>query len=382
VHDIHGRIDRQTAGQKAHQANQEVRANSRRTLDAMLDRAENEEEYNMPRRAPWGYRRTLEPGKPEIHPEIGPIVTELFRRYDAGERMGSLTRWFNARTGLRKRTSGIAHMLRHEYYAGIDIYNKRSRSKVHGTYVKDSSEWVTRRHDLPLIDTPTFERVQARLGRDANVGQQRAEVPRYALTGLVHCAHCNLRLSGQTGRKPHYVSYQCQLCYRARSGGRLEGALQQVLRTVPLHPRQIGSGAYHADPVAQVEAITARIEKVRLRRARLINKREEGEYEEADYRLAMAETDRELAQLVADRERVTQEAQDAASVDATLGWLESLSSWMDVLDPEQTTVAERNSAYCQCVTNMVLDFEANTLTVHWMPALAKLVGRDRDTLPL
>jgi hypothetical protein len=153
---------------------------------------------------------------------------------------------------------------------------------------------------------------------------------------------------------------------------------------VPLHPRAIGAGAHGRghDPVAQVEAITVRIEKVRLRRARLINKREEGEYEEADYRLAMAETDRELAQLVADRERVTQEAQDAASVDATLGWLESLSSWMDVLDPEQTTVAERNSAYCQCVTNMVLDFEANTLTVHWMPALAKLVGRDRDTLPL
>ena len=51
-------------------------------------------------------------------------------------------------------------MLRNEYYCGIDVYNKRSRSKVRGRYVKDRSEWIQRTHDLPLIDpglVPTAE---------------------------------------------------------------------------------------------------------------------------------------------------------------------------------------------------------------------------------
>lgn len=70
-----GRITHESAGQKAVQANQEVRNISRRTLDGMLDRAQNEEEYNMPRRAPWAtvrhgnrasprYTRTMAPSSP------------------------------------------------------------------------------------------------------------------------------------------------------------------------------------------------------------------------------------------------------------------------------------------------------------------------------
>jgi hypothetical protein len=53
-----------------------------------------------------------------------------------------------------------------------------------------------------------------------------------------------------------------------------------------------------------------------------------------------------------------------------------------VLDPERTTAAERNAAYRQCFTKIVLNLEANTLTVHWMPALARLRGRESEEVAL
>src|SRR5437870_1201538 len=114
MHDVFGYIDHETAGQKAVDAEKEARKNSRRVLDNMLERAMNEEEYNMPRRAPWGYRKTAEPGKPERDPEKGPIVTELFQRFDQGQSEGSLRKWFNEVTGRRVRIEAIYRMLRNE----------------------------------------------------------------------------------------------------------------------------------------------------------------------------------------------------------------------------------------------------------------------------
>jgi len=382
VHDCtSGRITHESAGQKAVQANQEVRDISRRTLDGLLDRAQNEEEYNMPRRAPTGYRRTIEPGKPEKDSTFAPLITKLFQKFDAGATEGELARWWTAETGQRKRHTAIENLLRNEYYAGIDVYNKRSRSKVHGRYVKDKTEWITRTHDLPLIDMETFERVQARLAANRGRGQRRAAALRYALRGLACCAQCGYRLHGVRHRKDGGETLSCPVCHHGRSYRRVELLLQQAIRSLPLDRYDSRTAAHPRGTVERVQELTAKIEKVRVRRARIIIKREEGEYQEADYRPAMAETDRELADLKRERVQAVEDVEQSATIEGTWAFLHSLPNWRDLLDLDQTPT-DRNTLYRHCFKQIVLDFTANTLAIEWMPALVRLVGRTSDTLNL
>jgi hypothetical protein len=65
-----------------------------------------------------------------------------------------------------------------------------------------------------------------------------------------------------------------------------------------------------------------------------------------------------------------------------LRWLRGLSDWTELLGPERTTAAQRNRVYRRCMRDMVIDYGADALTVHWQPASARLLGREMDTLNL
>jgi protein-tyrosine-phosphatase len=163
----------------------------------------------------------------------------------------------------------------------------------------------------------------------------------------------------------------------------VERVVQEALAHIPLGTSDIGQeGRTRSDAAARVEAITARIEKVRKRRGALIIKREDGDYTEADYLHAMKQTDDELAELEAAREQIVQGAQDEASAEETLRWLRTLQRWQDVVDPEQTTPAERHAVYRECFKKLVLDYGRNTVTLHWQPALARLRGRESEEIAL
>jgi hypothetical protein len=127
---------------------------------------------------------------------------------------------------------------------------------------------------------------------------------------------------------------------------------------------------------------------VRQRRARLLIRREDAQisgdptFSDADWRASVAETDRELAQLEHEREEVVRGAQDEAHADVTLRWLSGLSSWTEVLDLAPERAAARNEIYRQCIGTIDLDFGADTITVHWLPPIARLLGRGSDALSL
>jgi hypothetical protein len=229
----------------------------------------------------------------------------------------------------------------------------------------------------------TFQRVQARLNSHVNRGQRRAAGPRYALRGLVLCAGCTVRVRGNTDPKRYHVSIVCPLCHRSRTYGQVEQRVQEALSRVPLPVAKIeGRRQAAADVVGQIEALTARIEKVRARRGRLINRREDGDITELDYLAAMGDSDRELAELTRKREEIVHGAQEAASVDETLRELSSIAHWSELVDPEQSTVEQRNRVYQLCFRQIVLDYAANTLTVTWSPALVRLAGRASETLAI
>jgi hypothetical protein len=96
----------------------------------------------------------------------------------------------------------------------------------------------------------------------------------------------------------------------------------------------------------------------------------------------MKETDEELAELEQKREQAALEVEETAGTEQTLNWLRSVEHWVDILDVEKTTPAERNKVYRQCIRGLVVDATADTVSLEWMPALAKLIRRNHETLHL
>lgn len=252
VHDCtDGQLTHDVAGQKALRADAEVRAISRRVLDGMTDRAANEELYNMPRRAPIGYKPTPgRPGQPAKDPVLAPKIAEVFDRFDKGESEGSLARWWRQQTGRPARPSTIRLMLRNEYYAGVAWFNRTSNSKIHGRYQKDSTEWVSRAHDQPIVDRDVFDRVQAQLDTRAGRGRPYGGTPQHSLTGILTCAECGHRLMVHAGTPARAAMLSCETCKKYRSYSQVEKALQALLRAVPAwcsgdRSRQVGRATAH-----------------------------------------------------------------------------------------------------------------------------------------
>jgi hypothetical protein len=174
--------------------------------------------------------------------------------------------------------------------------------------------------------------------------------------------------------------------------GRVEAAVLQALVAIPVGAGAIASRGQPApgaegDPIRRLDALTQRIEKVRGRRGRLINRREldpdDPDYLGADdYKLAMADNRHELDELEAQRTALAQGAAEGTSAEAVLEWLSGLSSWTEVLDPQETTPEERRRVYVEAISTVLLDFAASTATVYWLPALARLAGGPSITLPI
>jgi DNA invertase Pin-like site-specific DNA recombinase len=395
VHDCrNGKIDFERASKEAQQAEQEARNTGRRILDAILDHAQHPELFPSPRRIPFGYVPTPgRLGEPTVHDIYGKVITELFCRYDTGDTLEAVTTWFTTVTGQHRRPTSVRTMLQNEFYAGIDVFNKRSNSKfdLH-SYTKRKEEWIVRRHNQPLIDEPTFHRVQERLRLNKNHGQQRKAGPTYPLTGLVLCQECGLRLRGHAARqkdgprkRSEGPALLCHNCRRSRAYGRVEALVRQALREVPLL-EAVKAGAHDASGLARVDALTAQIEKVKERRARLLIRRENRDpddpFTDDDYRRALAQTKDEMEMLVAERDAASEAVTAAAGAEETLRWLRTITDWTSILDPAQTTPAERNAIYKLCVEKLVIDFAAGTLRIDWSPALARLAGTASVTRPL
>jgi len=395
VHDVAGgKIDRATAGRKAMQANEEVRATSRRVYDTLIYKFTDEEYAGMPRNFPAGYRRTINPGYPEIDATIGPIVTEVFKRYAAGATLGAVTAYWNEQTGEQRRTTSVAKMLRNPYYMGNATYNVVCRSKLAIHHVRPADEWLTKKHDLPLIDEATFMLCRARLDKNLNVGQQRTTAPRYPLTGITFCATCknikdrtkkeeNKHTRGMTDPKTGYVALACPHCYESKSYVKVEEALRELLTRVPLGDSAIAAAAAldaPIDVVASQQAIQAQINKLRKRRATLIMQNADGDIDPTDYRTVMTETDSDLKRLQNELEATAKEQTTSVSTEAAITWLKTLPDLSTLLD--DASVEYRNGIYKELFSRVTIDYKSSEMIVSWSPALALLMHESDATILL
>jgi len=135
-------------------------------------------------------------------PRTAPVVTEIFERYAAGERIVDIYHDLNAR-GLRARRgapfirSTIVHILENTTYAGDYYYGD--------TLVPDA---VT-----PLIDKDTFARAQANKDKNkrAPAANRTPESP-CLLLHKVFCGECGCNVTGSVGKNRTGAVYRYYAC--------------------------------------------------------------------------------------------------------------------------------------------------------------------------
>ncbi len=378
-----GKIDPALVWVHAGISSMESRNISAHVLPTMLARARQGYESGPVR---YGYRRTLTRGIREPHPEQFAVVQELFQRAAAGESVYSLTAWFNAASGLRRRPNSVRAMLGDVYYAGLYVWNRTRSSKIDGHYRKPREEWTWASHAHPAVDPATFAAIGARLALNANIGQERSAGAQHALAGLLWCAACQRRMYGQHGKSKSYPYYHCAYCGKSKSMANIHAALLRLLTALPATPAAI-TRAVHAEgrrdrhdaSRAQAAALRER-EKLRARLVRLTELYADGALSSSDYQAARASTQEQLSALDA---AIT----PGAGADDAVGMQQALAAWQQMA-PEvagllsAATPADANTLYRTLVQRVDVDMATGTLRVRWLPALALLAGVEVQEEPI
>ncbi|RLK13288.1 DNA invertase Pin-like site-specific DNA recombinase [Micromonospora sp. M71_S20] len=103
-------------------------------------------------------------------PDLAPAITEVFRRYAAGEPIGEITEYLATMRGVAMHTPNVKKLLRNAAYRGM---------------VVAGGEELPGEHDA-LVDDDTWARVQERLDAEAGT-PPRALAATWSLVGLVVC---------------------------------------------------------------------------------------------------------------------------------------------------------------------------------------------------
>jgi hypothetical protein len=183
-------------------------------------------------RAPFGYRRKVvyPPGRDRVlengvrkavdekiilvtHAAEARMVASMFRRYATGtESINSLVEWALTKLpGRRWTRAAVRYMLTNPAYLGDVVFGRMPADHVERaeTRVRPESEWYGReRAHEPVIDRPTFARVQALLGEHRQM--TRGVRSDWILSGIVRC-RCGASMAssggGHAGKNPR--TYRC-----------------------------------------------------------------------------------------------------------------------------------------------------------------------------
>src|ERR687896_80622 len=161
-------------------------------------------------------------GGVHTHPEEGPAVKELFKRYAAGTTtLSQLAGWLNSE-GFRTRNTKKLPDAEGNLTAGPRLFTVASvRGILHNSFytgkVKHHDQLLPGRHE-PLISKSLFYTVQVTLKKNSGGSETLHPRPEreYLLKGLIRCAHCGYPLWAQTYKNGHRY-------YREQYGSRGAG---------------------------------------------------------------------------------------------------------------------------------------------------------------
>lgn len=390
IHDsIRGRLRRADIALEAYLSYREVCAISERTTSKM-NWLTQKEARQLSRPLP-GYRPVPgDAGRRQEDPTAWPVIRQVFTDYAAGRSLVAITRDLNEALGLRKMAKDVRYLLRHEYYSGVVVRGKVRKSKIDGYHRQDKSAWQVAEHDGPRIDQETWERVQARLDREREQHTGSGGRRPYALSGLLWCAACDLRLSAHSHRYP-YALYRCPRCLREVAGRRVEDAMQDEMRRIPLEEAELRAAA-EADDRQRQEELEARrcelageLEAISAERTHLTRQYGKRKIDDREYQAAMSQTQDERDRLEGlleelDVRAATQE-RARLNAQATVAYLLELGAqWPTSMGaaPEE----DRRACYAEVVKRVRLDWDKQRLLIDWSEVVARLLGTGHGTVPL
>lgn len=244
------------------------------------------------------------------HPEQGPLLADLYRRYVAGESIGQLVQWLNVR-GWRSMAGNpwsdatLRRLLDNGFAAGMFRYHDQLHRGAHEA----------------LIDANLWQAYQ-----DARVARRkvppRAEHSGYLLSGLVRCARCGFvmvayREEGRTkfdrrrgkkySTKGVRLSWRCKRCPEVGKGPAGYVASWRVEAEVMAHVRDLVDR--HEQRIDAKAVVDSRRTLTEVELARLT--REGVRLEEALVRLAVSHSENPLPEHVYARSRAELEERAA-----------------------------------------------------------------------
>jgi DNA invertase Pin-like site-specific DNA recombinase len=162
------------------------------------------------------------PGGLHIHPQEGPAVSELFKRYASGTTtLSQLASWLNDQ-GFRTRNMHRLPDPQGNLIAEPRLFTVASvRGLLHNPFytgkVKHQDQLLPGAHEA-LVSEGLFNTIQAALKRNSGRSQTLQLHPEreYLLKGLIRCAHCGYPMWAQTYKNGHRY-------YREQYGSRGAG---------------------------------------------------------------------------------------------------------------------------------------------------------------
>jgi site-specific DNA recombinase len=177
------------------------------------------------------------------------LVTELFASYATGNVSLAALKRKLADAGILKTRGGVWYILRNRTYLGEVPHGINSTSKF---MPKAELDWTPGKHQ-PLTDQETFDRVQRRLGENAQMQRRSPDVRRYLFSGLIYCGSCGRRYTAKASKVKGEVVVQYR-CNGRISAGDCKASF--------IHESRV-----RAAVIPPIEAMIAKLSEVDLREA-------------------------------------------------------------------------------------------------------------------
>lgn len=172
---------------------------------------------------PLGYDVDPESHKLVVNPREAEIVRLVFGMYSRGMGYSPIleelhNRGWVTKNGKSFQKNSLYSILTNQKYKGTYIFNRSSAKSMMGTrnthLSKNEDEIIVIDGGCPqIVDTETFEKVQARIQGNVHKGGRGNAKTSYLLSGKIFCKECgramvgNARISGRN--KQRYITYRC-----------------------------------------------------------------------------------------------------------------------------------------------------------------------------
>ena len=263
------------------------------------------------------------PGGVHLHPEEGPAVRDLFRRYSAGTvTLAKLASWLNDQ-GFRTRNTKKLPDGSGNLVAGPRMFTSASvRHILHNPFymgrIRHRSETLPGAHE-GLVSDDVYQTVQGAMRRNSGRSRTLQQRPQreYLLKGLIQCAHCRMPMWAQTFKNGRRY-------YREQKGSRGAGycvgrsgsmpgevpdeQMGRIISAIVLPEAWLDRVLAQVHGADEVKRVERERDQVQQRLKRLGTAYVDGMYEDGEYRRQKRVLDDKLQFLVVPDADVAAEA--------------------------------------------------------------------------